>query len=166
MHAIEDSPGNRMALLEVYLQRLPEQLSAREGLTLPGITPLLDQLAGTVPLGLLTGNVQRGALVKLTHFSLHDYFAFGAYGDHHESRDDVAREAHAFVRERFDHVEPRDIVVIGDTPDDVRCARAIGATAIAVATGHFSMEQLRAAQPDVLLANLADAATFAAICGS
>ena len=86
-----------------------------------------------------------------------EYFEFGGFGDEHTDRDDVARAAHAVVHERFEGIVTTDrIFIIGDTPLDVRCARAIGAKAIAVATGTHDAESLRAAEPDLLVESFAD----------
>jgi phosphoglycolate phosphatase len=112
-----------------------------------------------VAVGLLTGNVRAGAKAKLGHFGLFEHFRFGGFGDEHFDRDDVAREALAAIRASgHADVEPERIWVIGDTPLDVQCARAIGARVAAVATGMHTLEQLSAAQPDVVLPDLADAA--------
>src|SRR5205814_2268883 len=121
-------------LLDAYLRHLPESMRKGSGRVLPGIANLLELLArqDEVALGLLTGNLRAGAKIKLGHFGLFDYFAFGGFGDHHHDRDDVAHEALAEVHARFNGtVTPDCIWVIGDTPLDVRCARAIGAKAVA-----------------------------------
>ena len=151
------------AILEGYLSHLPGQLrqkrEAGQASLLPGIEPLLEKLAATpdVAVGLLTGNIRRGAAVKLGFFGIHGHFSFGGFGDYHLDRDEVAREAWGEVRNRFKEAfDPSQVVVIGDTPLDVRCARAIGARVLAVATGMHTMEQLAACQPDLCLADLQD----------
>lgn len=145
--------------LDLYLRGLATNLPQRQGLVLEGVTALLAKLSqrDDVLLGLLTGNVEKGAALKLGHYGIHDYFAFGGFGDHHPNRDDVARAA-LEAAEAFhgQAIPPEDIYVIGDTPNDVKCARAIGAKAVAVATGVFTIEQLEATQPDLLLSNLSD----------
>ncbi|MEW4453996.1 HAD family hydrolase [Bremerella sp. JC817] len=145
--------------IERYLNGLEANLPKREGMVLEGVTALLARLSqrDDVLLGLLTGNVERGAALKLTHYGIHEYFAFGGFGDHHPDRDDVARAALAAAEQYHGSpFAPSDVFVIGDTPNDVKCARAIGAQAVAVATGVFSIAQLEAANPDLLLANLGD----------
>jgi phosphoglycolate phosphatase-like HAD superfamily hydrolase len=159
LHAIEETPANWQRLIEGYLRHLPRCLATFKGRVLPGIKALLEQLSSRedVALGLLTGNVRAGAKVKLGHFGLYDHFSFGGFGDHHLDRDDVAREALAEVRQRLNgHCDTSRIWVIGDTPLDVQCARAIGARSLAVATGWHSLEELAGHQPDLLLADLAD----------
>src|SRR5205085_6726418 len=110
-----------------------------------------------VAVGLLTGNIRAGARVKLGHFGLFDYFALGGFGDHHFDRDDVAREAWDEIHRRFNgRVAAERVWVIGDTPLDVRCARCIGAKAVAVATGWHSRDELAEHAPDLLLTDLSD----------
>ena len=159
LHDIDDTPENWQRFLSAYLQRLPESLSTRSGGVLPGVGELLDRLAGMpdVAVGLLTGNVRDGARVKLTHFGIFHHFRFGGFGDEHLDRDDVARSALAETRARFGDVSTKQIWVIGDTPLDVQCARAIGARVCAVATGTHSRDELAIAEPDLLLSDLSDA---------
>jgi phosphoglycolate phosphatase len=160
-HVIEDTPENWQRLQKAYLRHLPHYLQSHVGRVLPGVAALLERLCGRhdVAVGLLTGNVREGARVKLGHFNLHHYFAFGGFGDRHFDRDDVAREALTEVHQRFNGtVVPERIWVIGDTPLDIRCARSIGARAVAVATGWHTMEELSGHRPDVLLADLSDPA--------
>jgi phosphoglycolate phosphatase len=159
-HDVEATPANWQRLIEGYLARLPAALAKHNGEVLPGIAALLQTLSENdgVAVGLLTGNIHRGAQAKLSHFDLWHHFAFGGFGDKHFDRDDVAREALAAIRSRFDGtVTSERIFVIGDTPLDVRCARAIGARAVAVATGWHTADQLAASEPDLLLEDLADA---------
>jgi phosphoglycolate phosphatase-like HAD superfamily hydrolase len=158
-HVLDDTPENWQRLIGAYLRHLPGSLHQKGGAILPGIELLLEQLRARddVAVGLLTGNVRAGARVKLGHFGLFDYFPFGGFGDHHHDRDDVAREALAEVRRHCDGQVCADrIWVVGDTPLDVRCARAIGARAVAVATGWHSHEELAASRPDLLLTDLSD----------
>jgi phosphoglycolate phosphatase len=165
LHIIDDTPANRERLLGAYLGHLPSCLVQCRGRVLPGIADLLRQLRARddVAVGLLTGNVRAGARVKLGHFGLHDYFAFGGYGDDHHDRDDVAREALAEVRRRFNgRIASERIWVIGDTPLDVQCARCIGARAVAVATGWHSRDELAEHRPDLLFTDLSDPAPLLA----
>jgi phosphoglycolate phosphatase-like HAD superfamily hydrolase len=160
MHRIEESTSNWQRFLAAYLHHLPACLVAHKGQILPGIAALLQclQKRDDVAVGLLTGNVRDGARLKLGHYGLFHHFAFGGFGDHHLTREDVAREALAAVRSEVnDSIQCQQVWVVGDTPLDVRCARSIGARAVAVATGWHSLDVLAAEQPDVLLADLSDA---------
>jgi len=166
LHGIEDKPEHWQRLTAAYLQNLPGCLASLQGRVLPGIAALLDELRRrAIPLGLLTGNIRAGAKVKLGHFGLYEHFPFGGFGDHHFDRDDIAREALAEVKARLNgRHSPERIWVIGDTPLDIRCARAIGARAVAVATGWHSLEELAAHQPDLLLTDLSDATALLERC--
>jgi phosphoglycolate phosphatase len=145
--------------VETYLAELPAQLAGRGGLVLPGVAEILKSLHARedVLLGLLTGNFAQGAKAKLAHFELDHYFLFGGYGDEHHHRDDVAREAVHILQEHHpDPFEPDEVWVIGDTPADVQCGRAIGAKVIAVGTGLYSLADLEAAQPDYLFPDFSE----------
>lgn len=159
VHGLEPTPANQQALHDAYLAKLPESLKDRGGNVLPGVNAVLQELKGrpNVVLGLLTGNIRTGARTKLGHFGLWDYFACGGFGDEHFDRDDVARMALSEVRSHTGRdIDPTDIWVIGDTPLDVKCARAIGAKAIAVATGWHPVEELTACSPDHCFTDLSD----------
>jgi phosphoglycolate phosphatase-like HAD superfamily hydrolase len=115
---------------------------------LPGVREVLDALDGRpdVFLGLLTGNYEQGARIKLEYFDLWRYFRCGAYGD--DSLDRHALVPVAVARSRqagCPAVDPRDVVIIGDTPLDVACAREAGVNCLAVATGGYGVDALRAA---------------------
>jgi phosphoglycolate phosphatase len=161
LHGIETTMENWQRLARGYLTRLPSSLRENRGTVCRGVPALLDILAGheRMAIGLLTGNIRDGARLKLGHFDLYHHFAFGGFGDLHFERDDVAREALAAVRVHVHREHRADrIWVIGDTPLDVQCARAIGARAVAVATGWHTMEQLHASAPDLILPDLDDPA--------
>ncbi len=158
-NAIPVSPENIADLFDGYVHHLAMELPRREGRILPGIVALLESLQARPDcvLGLLTGNIERGARLKLSHYGVWDFFEFGAFADRHEDRNELGRHA----RRRADELDgagfdPADIFVIGDTPRDVACARAAGVRAVAVATGHYSMEELAACSPDHLFADLSD----------
>jgi phosphoglycolate phosphatase-like HAD superfamily hydrolase len=126
---------------------------------LPGVVDLVRRLSDRQDLlvGLLTGNVERGAIVKLRSSGLLPCFRLGAYG----SDDADRRRLPAIARDRAATLTGRqfpfaDLVVIGDTPLDVDCARACGARAVAVATGQHSVEELAATRPDLLFSSFAD----------
>ena len=165
VHGIPETPENSRRYLDCYLQLLPNCLHSHQGRVLPGIVELLTLLAQRphVHMGLLTGNVRAGARIKLDHYGLFDFFAFGGFGDEHFDRDDVAREALAAARSHAGaDVNLERFWVIGDTPLDIQCARAIGARVAAVATGWHSLQELAAARPDVVLTDLSDPAPLLA----
>ena len=162
-HDVEPSLENWHRLLAGYLERLPASLNKHNGRVLPGMHDLLEALRQRqdVALGLLTGNVRAGAKVKLGHYGLYEHFAFGGFGDHHFDRDDVAREALAAIHSHVGkHVLPERVWVIGDTPLDVQCARAIGARVVAVCTGSHCYEELEASSPELLLRDFSDSRPF------
>lgn len=168
VHGLDPSPANVDRLQDAYLGGLPAALRERPGEVCPGVADLLPVLAARpdVVLGLLTGNVRAGARVKLGHFGLWDFFACGGFGDGHHDRDDVARAAVADVRRHLGReVDPADLWVIGDTPLDVKCARAVGAKAVAVATGWHPGAELTACGPDLYLDDLSDHAPLLAAWG-
>ena len=161
VHGLEASEANILRLRTAYLRHLPESLRTNQGIVLPGIHELLERLrlADNITLGLLTGNVRDGARCKLSHFELWHYFPFGGFADGIPERDDVARFA---LKETARHlgrdVHPSNIWVIGDTPLDVKCARAIGAKAVAVATGWHSIDELNESKADWVLSDLSEPA--------
>jgi len=155
--------------LERYVTHLKVEMRNHDGAKLfPGVKELLNRLSGRddVLVGLLTGNVQPGAMLKLDRFQLGEYFRFGAFGDDHEDRCELARIAlEKAGRLTGRPVRGGDTTVIGDTPRDVACARAIGARAVIVATGLVSRNELEQAKPDIILESFADVeGTLQAIC--
>lgn len=160
-HGIEDSAAAWQNFRSAYLDHLPRSLAEREGAVLPGVFGLLKHLASCpeLMLGLLTGNIAAGAKIKLDHYGLSHFFECGGYGDRHYDRNQVASEA--FDQARAKCAEPLladQVIVVGDTPADIRCGRSIGAQVIAVCTGEHSAEELEAESPDLLLADLTDPA--------
>jgi phosphoglycolate phosphatase len=158
-HQIEASPENLTSFFDGYLHRLALLLPTTQGSLLPGILALLEALKhrADIVVGLLTGNLARGAELKLTHYGVWHYFEFGAFADDHHERNELGRFARARAVERSGcEFLPENIYVIGDTPHDIACARAVGGRAIAVATGSATREQLLAAGPDVLFDDFSD----------
>jgi phosphoglycolate phosphatase-like HAD superfamily hydrolase len=166
-HGIDDSMANWQKFRSSYLRHLPRMLAAKKGTILPGILELLELLASRddAEVGLLTGNARRGAELKLQHFGIEHFFEFGGFGDRHLERDEVARDAFMQLQRRFgSDIDAGRVWVIGDTPLDVQCAKAIGARSLAVATGQHTADQLRASRPDHVAANLAEIDALALIC--
>src|SRR5687767_7005262 len=142
-----------------------ESLGPRGGVkaVMPGIRDLLDVLMqrDDVFLGLLTGNFEAGARIKLEHFDLWRYFRCGAFGD--DAADRNALVPFALDRARafgLPELDPEHILVVGDTPHDIACARIVGATPVGVATGGFSVDQLRESGAGIVFENLADPEPF------
>lgn len=158
-HAFE--PAAITAYIDCYLAHLQRRLHHESfaGRTLPGIGALLTALesAGRADIGLLTGNVRRGAKMKLRRFDLESRFTDGAFGDDAEDRNllgPVAIQRMSQATGRSYTVE--DVIVIGDTPKDISCAHAIGARCLAVGTGHFKAESLHVHQPWLCLEDLTE----------
>lgn len=157
VHEIENTPENWEKFRSVYVGLIAKHVAERDGEVLPGVVQLIEQVQalGDVHLGLLTGNIEAAAEAKLGYYGLWEHFAFGGFGDEHPDRNDIAATAAAKARERHGRLTREErIVVIGDTPNDVRCARSIGAYAVAVPTGHTPAIALAAANPDILIPTL------------
>lgn len=127
---------------------------------LAGVMPLLDALIhrSHCIVGLLTGNLEPGAQHKLTAAGI-DFgrFALGAYGSDHEIRAELPAIAQQRAREVLGlAIDGSAMVIVGDTPSDIACGRPIGARAIAVATGHYSVASLSEHQPDAVFNDLGD----------
>lgn len=149
----DNTPEQRSRFRDAYLKQLPESLAESPGVLLPQVRELIEELAtiDNVVLSLLTGNYEEAAWIKLRHYKLDGFFSFGGFGDHHAARDDVARKAMANAIDHLGHpIEGSNAMVIGDTPADITCAKAIGAKAVGVATGSFEAHQLEPHEPDLL----------------
>jgi len=163
-HDDPDIEARIPAVLEAYLVRLEEELSgdAPRIHRLEGVLDLLDALEARSDrvLGLLTGNVVAGAERKLRAVGIDPQrFRIGAFGSDHEHR--PALPAIALARWRAvasDALTGDRLVIIGDTPADIQCGRPVGARAIAVATGHYSVDDLAAHAPAAVFADLRDTA--------
>jgi phosphoglycolate phosphatase len=155
-------------LRDAYFESLPHELRrpvAEPSGVLPGVAALIDHLEtrSDVMVGLLTGNFHGGAVIKLGHFDLWHRFRLGAFGDLHLDRRALVPEAMARAREAGVSISrPEQIVIIGDTPLDVDCARANGSRSLAVATGLYDCTKLEAAGADLTVKTLEDTAALAA----
>lgn len=144
-------------LWERYVVHLEERLDDTPMRVLPGIPRLLDALADLegVGLGLLTGNIMRGAELKLGSAGLWDRFAIGGFGSDHEERDELPAVALERARVHWKvALAATDAVVVGDTPRDVGCGRAGGTRTLAVATGSYVVAELAEAGADHVLEDL------------
>lgn len=157
----EHTRNDVFAFLDRYLAHLQRRLHADDfsGFTLPGVAGLLDALRheSEAHLGLLTGNVRRGAEIKLTRHGIYDRFLDGGFGSDHHDRNQLGPVALQRMQEatstRYDIA---DVIVIGDTPKDIRCAEAFGAKCLAVATGQYSADELNALKPWRCVESFAD----------
>jgi phosphoglycolate phosphatase len=147
-------------LVARYERLFAEEMSAPPAALMPGVCELLDALSEVprVLLGLLTGNLERTAKIKVAAFGLDRHFAFGAYGSDRADR----LELPPIAVERAERLTGRRIglgrhvVIVGDTPRDVDCALAWGATAIGVATGRSSARQLLDAGAHLVFGDLSN----------
>lgn len=159
-HQIEPSEHNLHEFMEGYLRCLLDELPKRQGQVFPGILEILERCHARTDMvnALLTGNLERGAKLKLEHYRVWHYFEFGAYADDSHDRNQLGPVA---LRRAFEkaglQVAPHNVWIIGDTPHDITCARVIGARVMAVATGGYSVEELKAHTPDALFEDFADA---------
>jgi phosphoglycolate phosphatase-like HAD superfamily hydrolase len=167
LSAIDVAPGDQLFLdvCDRYCAHLSREVDAESPhpkLVLPGVMDALAALApledaGEVAVGLLPGNFARGAEIKLGYFDLWRRFRFGAFGDRHVNRRDLVPLAiEAAARVGAGVFAPRQVVIVGDTPADVDCAHAHGARAIAVATGTFSVDELRATGAEAVVPDLTE----------
>ncbi|MBN2364886.1 MAG: HAD family hydrolase [Calditrichaeota bacterium] len=147
-------------VMDEYLQTLSEELKKDGVVTvLPGVKNLLEELAGDhrFSLGLLTGNVREGARIKLAVDNLISYFPVGAFGDDALNREDLPPVAIRRAEKYFGHFFDRqDVWIIGDSINDIKCARANGLKSLAVASGHTRDLELRNYKPTALFMDLND----------
>jgi phosphoglycolate phosphatase-like HAD superfamily hydrolase len=149
-------------LWRIYLREFAVGMShpGHQTTLLPGVRELLDALEphrGDSVIGLLTGNVRRGADLKLGSVGLADRFSMGAYGSDHERRDHLPPIAVQRARELTGReFVGEEIVIIGDTPYDITCGQSLGVRAIGVATGRYTVEELQGAGADLVLEDLGD----------
>lgn len=150
--------SRRPEALARYLDRLESILETARPVLNPGVAAVLDAVASDPEnvLALLTGNVERGAKIKLSAVGLWDRFAFGAFGDEAARREDLGRVALEKARRLGHDFAGSDCVVVGDAPQDIACARALGARIVAVATGKTSAEALARAGAGVVLSDFSD----------
>lgn len=151
-----------------YHNRLDACIGECEGSLLAGAEELLVRLStwSGVNLGLLTGNSRHAAMTKVSHFGIDSHFSFGGYGSEHAERTAVAQAALDDCRRwaEPEYVDPIKAWVIGDTVSDVKCARSIGANAIAVATGGNSRQELEDSGADLVLDDLTNPQPILALC--
>jgi phosphoglycolate phosphatase len=153
----EPTPHELAQLIQRRLEHLPEAVAESKGYrVLPGVPERLRQLSRDGHLlGIITGNGDGAAHIKLERADLNRWFTFGAYAGAGLDRSDIVRAAVQRGEAMLGRDVPnREIYVIGDTPLDITAAHAADCTAIAVATGHYDREALRDAGADHVLATL------------
>ena len=160
-HADDYIDERMKPLMDAYLAGLMEELGrSRRAHVFPGVRDILDALEARhdVVLGLLTGNLERGAGAKLRAAGIDPArFRVGAFGSDHEHRPELPAIAQRRAREQLGlAVSGAAMVVIGDTPADLECGRAIGARAIGVATGRYTETQLALHEPHAVFRDLTD----------
>ncbi len=166
LHGIESPNGIVPEFYRTYIRHLSEQIGKGKGHVKPGMREALEILKDReeFALGLLTGNIEGGAAIKLGHFGLRSYFVTGAFGSDAEDRNSLLPIAVEKLRSTTSVAVPfTDCVVIGDTPRDVDCARPYGAFSVAVATGPYSSAALSAAGADVVFEDLSDTKGFLSV---
>jgi phosphoglycolate phosphatase-like HAD superfamily hydrolase len=138
--------GRYVELLEL------ESKDTSKWIIYPGVQEIVDYTSRLGKMALLTGNVREGALLKVQAFGLDRYFPTGGFGERNITRGELAVEAFDEARRHYGiEFAPEATYVLGDTVNDIRAARAIGAHAIAVATGTVTREELASANPEVLI---------------
>ena len=157
---IAPTPEHFARFFSAYVVWLEKILATLDGSVLPGARELVaafHAMPHRPVVGLLTGNIKQGAQLKLSHYRLWNEFAMGAFGDDHEDRNQIAVIARdRGAKQIGTKLRGEEILVIGDTPRDVECGKAIDAKVLAVATGIFSLDQLRDCRPQWLVSTLSE----------
>jgi phosphoglycolate phosphatase len=152
IHGLPETPEHFRQFFERYVFWLDHLLAHSNGNTCKGVREFIRDLqALPVPpmLGLLTGNIRLGAELKLRHYGLWKIFETGAFADDHEERNHIAVAALERGRRVLGkNLQPQEIIVVGDTPFDIRCGKFIGAKVLAVATGGATLAELKKHKPD------------------
>ncbi len=159
-HDIASDNGQVPEVMKAYLRHLDREMRSTQKQIKPGIREALDALVdmdSRYGLGLLTGNIEQGARMKLEAFALNHYFPSGAFGSDDEDRNrllPVARRRFELFFEK--RIEYKDCIIIGDTPRDVGCAKPYGAFCIGVGTGPYPVDALVQAGADMVFKTLQD----------
>ncbi len=158
-HRIDPEEVLVKRMVEGYIYHLGKEINNNGRHLKPGIKEIISKLKNVdgFYLGLLTGNLEEGARIKLGPFGINPYFSFGAFGSDDEDRNSLLPIA---IKKFFDiykiSLKPEETVVIGDTPRDVACSKPFGAFSVVVATGPYSFEELQNSGADLVLKDLRD----------
>ena len=154
---LDDNPETLSKLLEqTYIEKLKTNLKNSGNFrTYPNVNELLDnyQKKEDYELALLTGNFETGAKLKLEHAGLWKYFKWGVFGNLSEDRVHLAKDALETITEKEKKVNTKNIFIVGDTTNDIRCGKAIDATTIAFTSGFEPEEKLHACSPDFMVSD-------------
>ena len=168
-HGIPATPENFERFFSRFVFWLDHIVARSRGEICRGVPEFLDALAALPhppAFGLLTGNIRLGAEIKLRRYGLWERFSFGGFADDHEDRDQIAAAAFARGRRVLGRdLQPEEVVVVGDTPFDIRCGKFIGARVLAVATGGARLDELKRHAPDWAVEDLTRV-TAREICGA
>lgn len=151
--------GNITSVINAYLKHLKKEILNNRKHVKPGINETLEKLKymNNISIGLLTGNIEDGARIKLEPFRLNQYFQSGAFGSDDEDRNNLLPIAIRRFEEILQmRIDIRDCIIIGDTPRDVECAHIYGAKCIGVATGPYTIDDLIQAGADHVVKDLSD----------
>jgi phosphoglycolate phosphatase len=151
--------GNPGAVIDSYLKHLRKEINNDRKHVKPGVQEILKKLSlmKDAALGLLTGNLEPGARIKLEPFNLNEYFPAGAFGSDDEDRNRLLPIAVKRFEELFQKRIGNDhCIIVGDTPRDVECAHIYGAMCIGVATGPYPIDTLIEAGADYVVKDLSD----------
>ena len=169
-YRVTPQPSKVDRLLRLYGQRLPACLGRKQGSVLKGVQEILERVHARrdVISMLLTGNIEAGAKAKLAHYGLDAYFSHGAFSDQTEDRTAIARDALALAERVVAESSPdprpgipsERLYVIGDTPHDIVCGKAINARVVAVASGGYDLQTLETYEPWWALACLPEPDEF------
>lgn len=161
MELIGKSPGSDgllQKLMTNYAEAMSRHLSANHlNLHDGAVESVNDAISMNIPVGLCTGNLRRVAMTKVQTAGFHNTFKFGGFGEYSEDRNELPGEADRDYRAQFnEQPAPARYVIIGDTPNDIRCAKHFGAKSVAVTTGGFSDGELAEYNPDLIVDSLGD----------
>jgi phosphoglycolate phosphatase-like HAD superfamily hydrolase len=157
LHGVSPTSSLIKKIIKSYLKNLEREIQNNSKALKPGVKEITSFIHSKLkyPMGLLTGNIEKGARIKLEAFSLNPYFPTGAFGSDHEDR----RALLPIAIRRFSKIFKTKIsfnqcIIIGDTPRDVECAKPYGAKVIAVATGPYKEEELMKTEADLVIKDL------------